>query len=100
MVFFSPAWVPQLLCEPPDSISVGQFVLGQSPLRPQSVPRRPFVDGFSGNSYSIAVLQGRVELLARSLSKELGWLPNSGTPWNKVVAIYSLNTVRFQLLMI
>lgn len=35
----------------------------------------------------------RVDHLARTLSKEFGWDPNQGTEWDKVAAIFALNTV-------
>lgn len=32
--------------------------------------------------------------MARAISKRLGFLPNEGTEWHKVVCLFSLNTVR------
>lgn len=56
--------------------------------------RNPFTCGISGKSYTVSQQAQRVELLARTLSKELGWQPNTGTEWEKVMGIFSLNTVR------
>lgn len=78
----------------PDSIPVSQFMLddnyGRCPLK-QS--RNPFTCGLSGRTYLAVEMVGRVEHLARALSKELGWQPNKGTEWDKVVGIFALNTV-------
>ena len=35
----------------------------------------------------------RVDYLARGLAKELGWQPNQGSEWDKVVAVFSVNTL-------
>ena len=63
--------------------------------------RHPFDDarplftcGLSGTEYSALEVRDRVDKLARGLSKELGWLPNEGTEWDKVIGIFSLNTVK------
>lgn len=35
----------------------------------------------------------RVDYLARGLAKELGWQPNQGSEWDKVVGVFSVNTL-------
>jgi len=55
--------------------------------------KNPYTCGLSGQTYSTAEVADRVENLARGLSKELGWLPNKGTEWDKVIGIFALNTV-------
>ena len=95
MVFSSPAWVPDIPWEIPDSIPLGQVALaGLNGVSEKSATDVLLVDGVSGKSYSRADLNQRVEWLAGGLAKELGWSTNDGSPWDKVVAIYSLNTVR------
>ena len=47
----------------------------------------------TGKEYSATELRDRVEDLAKGLSKEFGWMPNEGSEWNKVVGVFSLNTV-------
>jgi ribosome assembly protein SQT1 len=64
---------------------------GRCPLKSS---RNPFTCGISGLTYTAAEQVDRVELLARSLSKEFGWQPNKGTEWDKVIGIFALNTVR------
>lgn len=81
--------------DPPDSIPISDFMLdekwGRYPMRHS---RPPFTCGLSGLEYSVFEVRDRVNALARALSKELGWKPNEGTEWDKVIAIFSLNTVR------
>lgn len=38
-------------------------------------------------------MRDRVDYLARGLSKELGFHPNEATEWDKVIAVFSVNTV-------
>jgi len=95
MVFSSPDWASDIPWEIPDSIPLGQFSLEGLARNSQQESTRPLlIDGISGKSYFRAELHERVEFLAGGLAKELGWSPNEGSPWEKVVAIYSLNTVR------
>jgi hypothetical protein len=99
MVFSSPPWVPHTRGEIPDSVAVGEFVLDNNTRLPlQSAGKPPFLDAISGKSYSIETLRARVEWLARALARDLGWSPDKETPWDKVVAIHSLNTVSSQRL--
>ncbi|KAK3290800.1 uncharacterized protein B0H64DRAFT_368292 [Chaetomium fimeti] len=96
MVFSSPAWVPDIPWEIPDSIPLGQATLaGLNGDSEKSATDVLLVDPISGKSYSRADLKQRVEWLAGGVAKELGWSTNEGSPWDKVVAIYSLNTIDF-----
>lgn len=90
MIFSSPPWVQPVAQQAPDSIPVGDFVLAR---KPAAEDKAPFLDALSGHSYSIETLQSRVDNLARGLAHDLDWSPNTGSPWDKVVAIHSLNTV-------
>ena len=94
MVFTSPEWVPRLPFDPPDSIPICDFMLderyGRHPLK-DSKP--PFTCALSGQEYSPLEVRDRVQWLAQALSKELGWQPNVGTEWDKVVGVFSVNTV-------
>lgn len=94
MVFQAPSWVPEIATEVPDSVPLGQFVLEttSSSCTIGGEPRL-FVDGISGHSYSAQEIRQRIEWLSTALANRLGWSPNTGSPWDKVVAIYSLNTV-------
>lgn len=94
MVFHPPSWVPKLPFDPPDSITIGDFMLDEAYGRhPLGYSYPPFTCGLSGKEYSALEAKDRVEFLARGLAKELGWEPNQGNEWDKVVALFSVNTV-------
>lgn len=65
---------------------------GQTPLAER---RNPFTCGLTGRTHSWAEVAQRTDLLARALSRRLGWQPNAGTPWDKVAAVFSLNTIDY-----
>ena len=93
MVFTPPTWTEKL--PPiPDNIPISEFVTneayGRHPLRHS---RDPFTCGLTGKSYSASQVVDRVDHLSRGLAKELGWEPNKGSEWDKVLGIFSLNTV-------
>lgn len=80
--------------EIPDSVPLGTFSLsGRDDVVGQDASRPLLVDGLSGKAFSRATLRQRVESLARALAQRLGWSPNEGSPWDKVVAIHGLNSV-------
>jgi hypothetical protein len=64
---------------------------GRFPLKES---KNPFTCGISGRTFTAVEMASRVEQLARAMSKELGWQPNKGTEWDKVIGIFALNTVR------
>lgn len=98
MVFSAPASTPGLPFDPPDNIPISEFMLNEKYGRhPFVQSRQPFTCGISGVGYSALEVRNRVEHLAKALTKELAWDPNSGSEWDKVVAVFSLNTVRIGL---
>lgn len=95
MVFTPPAWVPKLAFDPPDSTPICDFMLTEHYGRhPLGYSRPPFTCGLTGLEYSALDVRDRVENLAKALAKEFGWHPNTGTEWDKVIGVFSLNTVR------
>lgn len=80
--------------DPPDTVSINQFMLddayGRHPLKDS---KNPFTCGISGKTYTGEEVAKRVEWLAQALSKEFAWQPNKGTEWDKVIGIFSLNTL-------
>lgn len=95
MPFYPPEWVPKLPFDPPDSVSIYDFMLEEHQGRhPLGYSKAPFVCGLSGKSHSALEVKDRVDYLARGLAKELEWQPNVGSEWDKVIAVFSLNTVR------
>jgi hypothetical protein len=95
MPFRPPSWVPQLPFDPPDSISIAEFMLEEHYGRhPLGYSRPMFTCGLTGKAYSALEVKERVDYLARGLAKELGWQPNKGSEWDKVIGVFSVNTVR------
>lgn len=95
MVFTPPQWVSKLPFDPPDSITVAEFVNDENYGRcPIAKARNPFTCGFTGKTYSVAEVLQREEHLARAIAKRLGYTLHEGTEWDRVVGLFSLNTVR------
>lgn len=59
-----------------------------------SKARNPYTCGVTGKTYTSKQVPERIDLLARAIAKRLGFSPNEGTEWDRVVAVYSVNTVR------
>lgn len=94
MVFISPSWVPSLPFDPPDSVPIHEFMFDEKHGRyPIQKSKPPFTCGLTGHEYSTAEVRERVNDLAQGLSKELNWQPNSRSEWEKVIGVFSLNTV-------
>ena len=78
----------------PDNVAISEFMLNENyGRRPHASSRDPYTCGFTGKSYSSQEVASRVDFLARSLSKEFGWAPNTGSEWDKTLAVFTLNTV-------
>jgi hypothetical protein len=94
MTFVPPSWVPQLPFDPPDSVPICDFMLDERYGRhPLGYSNDPFSCGLTGKTYSSLEVKERVDWLARGLAKELGFHPNQGSEWDKVIAVFSVNTV-------
>ncbi|KAK7403502.1 hypothetical protein QQX98_010732 [Neonectria punicea] len=95
MVFSPPSWVPQLPMDPPDSISIPEFMSNDEYGRyPLAKARAPFVCGLTGKSYSAAEVVEREKCLAKAIRKRLGFT-DEGSEWDRVVALFSLNTIEY-----
>ncbi|RKU40799.1 hypothetical protein DL546_002734 [Coniochaeta pulveracea] len=82
--------------DPPDSITIGEFVSNEYYGRqPIARSRNPFTCGITGKTYTTAEAIERTELIARALSKIMGWEPNAELPFDKVIGIYSLNHIDY-----
>ncbi|KAF3479655.1 uncharacterized protein GIQ15_06631 [Arthroderma uncinatum] len=93
MVFRAPSWAAPISVL--DSIPLCEFILDEQHGRALfAESKTPFLPG-SGDSYTAVEVRNRVEHLAKSLSQQLGWHPNQGSEWNKVVGIFSLNTADY-----
>ncbi|KAH8169107.1 AMP-binding enzyme domain-containing protein [Sarocladium implicatum] len=96
MVFEPPSWVPKLTSNPPDSIPIAEFLRNEKyGRRPVAKSRNPFTCGLTGRTATVDEFFRRSDSLARALSKRTGWQPNEGTCWDKVVGIFSFNTIDY-----
>jgi hypothetical protein len=62
--------------------------------------RNPYTCGLTGKTYNPVEVKERVDFLSRAIAKRMGWKPNEGTPWDKVIAIFSFNTVSTSLTLL
>ncbi|KAL2149836.1 hypothetical protein VTH82DRAFT_7512 [Thermothelomyces myriococcoides] len=96
MVFYPPSWVPKLPFDPPDSVTIGEFMRNEMYGRcPISKSRNPFTCGLTGKTYTVTETHQRSDEIAKALSKIMGWQPNADSPWDKVVGVYSFNTIDY-----
>ncbi|KAF2224208.1 phenylacetyl-CoA ligase-like protein [Elsinoe ampelina] len=94
MPFYPPSWVPKLPFDPPDTVSIEEFM--QNELygrRPLGYSTNPFTCGLTGKTYNALDMRDRVDHLARGLSKELLFEVNDGTEYDKVIGVFSVNTI-------
>ncbi|KAF5564450.1 hypothetical protein FNAPI_2158 [Fusarium napiforme] len=95
MVFYPPPSV-SLPFEPPESITIPDFIFSDKHARkPISQSRNPFTCGISGKTYTTEEVIQREKLLARALAKRLGYDVHDGTEWDRVVALFSVNTIDY-----
>lgn len=94
MVFYPPKtvpWQPHV----PDDVPICDFIFDEKYRQvPLAEAKDPFTCGLSGRSYSALEVKDRVDYLSRALAKEFGWHPRKGTEWDKVIGVFSVNTVR------
>ncbi|KAL1877563.1 hypothetical protein VTK73DRAFT_8552 [Phialemonium thermophilum] len=96
MVFLPPPSVPPLPYDPPDTVTIAEFMSNDRYGRfPISRSRNPFTCGITGRTFSTSESHQRTDLIARALSKITGWQPNQDTCWDKVIGVYSFNTIDY-----
>lgn len=96
MPFTTPAYTARLPCEIPDSIPIHELLFGEGDKfgrYPLASSSSPFTCGISGKSHSAANVAERIENLAAALAADLEFEVNNGRDLDKVVALFSLNTV-------
>ncbi|KPM39357.1 hypothetical protein AK830_g7191 [Neonectria ditissima] len=99
-MFLPPSWNPELPFDPPDSITIEDFVhSNKHGRRSKKDSRNPFTCGLTGKSFSSAEVDDRVSLLARIIAKKLDLKPNEGLPLDKIIAIHSVNTIDYMPLI-
>jgi hypothetical protein len=78
----------------PDNIPISEFMLNEKYGRvSHDQSRDPYTCGLTGKTYSSREMVDRVNFITRGLRKELGWVPNSGSEWDKTAVFFSINTV-------
>ncbi|KAM7222875.1 hypothetical protein V8F06_001773 [Rhypophila decipiens] len=96
MVFTPPSWVPPLSIDPPDNMTIGQFMRDESCGRyPLAKTQNPFTCGLTGKTYTAAEAFERCDNIAKALAKIMGWEPNVDSPWDKVISVFSFNTIDY-----
>ncbi|RFU76192.1 acetyl- synthetase [Trichoderma arundinaceum] len=96
MPFTTPSYITKLPFDTPDSIPIHEFLFkngdkyGRYPIA-DSLP--PFTCGITGKSYSAADVKDRIEWLSAALASELGFEVNNGSEFDKVIGLFSVNTV-------
>ncbi|EXL92183.1 hypothetical protein FOIG_14842 [Fusarium odoratissimum NRRL 54006] len=96
MVFYPPSWVPKLPIDPPDSISVAEFMSPEEYGRyPIAKARHPYTCGLTGKTRTAEEVIRREDLLARGIGKALQLDSQSGSEWDRVCVIFSLNTIDY-----
>ncbi|PTB40321.1 hypothetical protein M441DRAFT_59111 [Trichoderma asperellum CBS 433.97] len=95
-MFSAPAWVPDLPFEPPNNITIGEFIWSSKHgRRPAATSRSPFTCGLTGKSFTVTQAPQRINFLARGLAQVLKVEPNKGLSLDKVIAIFSPNTIDY-----
>lgn len=96
MPFKQPEWVPNLHTKTqiPDNISIPDFMFDEKYGRYSLVDSRPpFICATTGKAVSTIDVCQQVDFLARGIAKELAWDVNEGLELDKVVCLFSFNTV-------
>ncbi|CZR44113.1 putative phenylacetyl-CoA ligase [Fusarium proliferatum ET1] len=96
MVFYPPSWVPDLPIDPPDSVSVAEFMSSEEYGRyPIVKARHPYTCGLTGRTRTAKEVIRREDLLARGIGKALQLDSQCGSEWDRVCVIFSLNTIDY-----
>lgn len=84
-----------MLPDLPDSISLEEFMRNEKyGRRPLASSKDPYTCGVTGKTYSAAEVVRRTDFAARAIGRRLGFDVREGTEWDRVVGLYSFNTVR------
>ncbi|KAL7947427.1 hypothetical protein V8C42DRAFT_343374 [Trichoderma barbatum] len=96
MPFTTPSYIPKLPFDPPDSIPIHEFLFSdgdQYGRYPIAESRPPFTCGITGRSYPAAEAKNRIEWLSAALASELGFDVAVGSEFDKVIGLFSVNTI-------
>ncbi|KAF4343011.1 AMP-binding enzyme [Fusarium beomiforme] len=82
----------QNLADPPDLIPLQQLILDEIyGRRPIAKSRHLYICGLTAKSFPFNVVEKRIDYVSSARSRRLNILPNEGTEWDKIVAVFSLN---------
>ncbi|KAF4965387.1 hypothetical protein FSARC_6801 [Fusarium sarcochroum] len=96
MVFTPPSWVPDLPIDPPDSITAAEFMSSEEYGRyPIAKARHPYTCGLTGKTRTADEVILREDYLARGIGQALQFDPHVGSEWDRVVAVFSVNTIDY-----
>lgn len=99
MVFLPPPSAPSL-GEIPDAVPLCDFMFDEKHgRRPIAESLDSYICGITAKRVSARQQKDRVAWLATSLAQNLGWSVNEGSEFDKVVAIFALNTVSCPILV-
>ncbi|KAL6872000.1 hypothetical protein J3F83DRAFT_733398 [Trichoderma novae-zelandiae] len=96
MPFTTPSYVSKLPFDPPESTPIHEFLFGDEGKyggHPIADSLAPFTCGITGRSYSAAEVKNRIEWLSAALAADLGFEVNSGSEFDKVIGLFSVNTI-------
>ncbi|KAJ4858308.1 AMP-binding enzyme domain-containing protein [Trichoderma breve] len=96
MPFTTPPYIHKLPFDPPDSIPIHEFLFNDGDKYgryPIADSRPPFTCGITGKSYSAVEVKNRIEWLSAALASELGFEVNGRSEFDKVIALFSVNTI-------
>ncbi|CAN8099762.1 unnamed protein product [Discula destructiva] len=96
MVFTPPSYAPPLPYDPPNDVSLPDFIYDPKYRVQKTDKQHIFTCGLTGKAIKASEARERVEALARALSKRSGWLPQQEeTEWEKIACIYSINAIDY-----
>lgn len=55
----------------------------------------PFICGLTGKTYTTTEAFNRCDNISKALAKIMGWEPNVDSPWDKVISVFSYNTIDY-----
>ncbi|KAF5689291.1 phenylacetyl ligase [Fusarium circinatum] len=85
MVFYPPSWVPDLPIDPPDSVSVAEFMSSDEYGRyPIAKARHPYTCGLTGKTRTSEEVIRREDFLARGIGRALQLDSQSGSAWDRI----------------
>lgn len=78
----------------PDTVSIHDFMLNEEHGRRRIAESLdPYTCGLTGKTFTAQQQKDRVAVLARAISRQLGWKVNEGSEYDKVAGIFAFNTV-------